>query len=407
MSEMATAALLAGETATTLTAGQYAALDHGFRVLNERLFDGELPLPLFTLQRKSRMAGYYHFEKFRARMPDAKGRRSAVDEIAINPEHFSSSTDEEILSTLLHEMVHLWQCHFGKRPRTCYHDRQWADKMESVGLMPSTTGRPGGKRTGQRVGDYIIPGGVFEALASELISQGWTMPWEDRHAGDVVDDPKGRGEIPVMVQVVAALVKPDTAADAGEGEASGDVGTSGAGADSQTAANFEERYILGHPKQPPHARAGEPWTREEFHELPERLRVAATQALALAKDQTVEASYLGRPLAIARAHVEQLDVKPGPTKRSGVRVKYVCPVCHAAVWGKSGLEMLCVKDSMLFVSERDAIELPQVAHEVMTPTELDGGMVAVPEIVAGPEMEATLTRVGGVQIRHLGQAGGR
>ena len=33
--------------------------------------------------------------------------------------------------------------------------------MESVGLMPSTTGAPGGKRTGQNMSDYPIENGVF------------------------------------------------------------------------------------------------------------------------------------------------------------------------------------------------------------------------------------------------------
>jgi len=33
--------------------------------------------------------------------------------------------------------------------------------MEHIGLMPSDTGRPGGKRTGQKMGHYIIDGGLF------------------------------------------------------------------------------------------------------------------------------------------------------------------------------------------------------------------------------------------------------
>jgi hypothetical protein len=33
--------------------------------------------------------------------------------------------------------------------------------MEEIGLMPSSTGAPGGKKTGQKMSDYIIPGGVF------------------------------------------------------------------------------------------------------------------------------------------------------------------------------------------------------------------------------------------------------
>jgi hypothetical protein len=34
--------------------------------------------------------------------------------------------------------------------------------MERIGLMPSATGAPGGRRTGQRMTHYIIRGGLFD-----------------------------------------------------------------------------------------------------------------------------------------------------------------------------------------------------------------------------------------------------
>ena len=64
--------------------------------------------------------------------------------------------DIEWHSTLVHEMCHLWQEDFGKPSRGGYHNRQWADKMIQVGLMPTDTGEPGGQLTGQRVTHYII-----------------------------------------------------------------------------------------------------------------------------------------------------------------------------------------------------------------------------------------------------------
>ena len=36
-----------------------------------------------------------------------------------------------------------------------YHNAEWASKMESVGLVPSTTGAPGGARVGQAVSHYV------------------------------------------------------------------------------------------------------------------------------------------------------------------------------------------------------------------------------------------------------------
>lgn len=52
--------------------------------------------------------------------------------------------------------------------------------MESIGLMPSSTGLPGGKKTGQKMGDYAIQGGEFLNVSKELINSGITITWFDR-----------------------------------------------------------------------------------------------------------------------------------------------------------------------------------------------------------------------------------
>jgi predicted SprT family Zn-dependent metalloprotease len=56
-------------------------------------------------------------ERIRLRQPD--------HELALNPDEFIGRTDEMILSTLVHEMCHVWQQTYGKSPRRGYHDRQW------------------------------------------------------------------------------------------------------------------------------------------------------------------------------------------------------------------------------------------------------------------------------------------
>ena len=76
---------------------------------------------------------------------------------------------EHVLSTLAHEMVHLWQHHCGKPGRGRYHNRQWAQRMKAIGLHPSSTGKEGGQETGDSVGHYIVPGGPFEVAAHELL----------------------------------------------------------------------------------------------------------------------------------------------------------------------------------------------------------------------------------------------
>lgn len=101
-----------------------------------------------------------------------------IDEIALNPDVFSYQSDKDILDTLVHEMVHQWQYVYGKPSRKAYHNKQWADKMESIGLMPSDTGQPGGKRTGQRMSDYIIIGGKFDRAYNIFFKQYRGIHWQ-------------------------------------------------------------------------------------------------------------------------------------------------------------------------------------------------------------------------------------
>jgi predicted SprT family Zn-dependent metalloprotease len=150
----------------TLTTQEYKKLDAAFEFFNMRLFKGELPPCLITLNRKRNAKGYFFGGMFVSRLASKK-----VDEIALNPETFEDRTDKDILSTLAHEMVHLQQHHFGKPSRNAYHNRQWADWMEEIGLMPTDTGKEGGKRTGQRVTHYIIEGGLFD-LACDVWLKG-------------------------------------------------------------------------------------------------------------------------------------------------------------------------------------------------------------------------------------------
>ena len=80
----------------------------------------------------------------------------------MNPVYFKGRSVEEILSTLVHEQVHVWQSAFGKPGRRRYHNHEWAQKMKKVGFHPSDTGQPGGKETGERVSHYVIAGGPFQ-----------------------------------------------------------------------------------------------------------------------------------------------------------------------------------------------------------------------------------------------------
>jgi SprT-like family len=154
----------------------HAELQQAFVFLNERLFQSQLPDALITLQRKNpRCLGYFSADRFgNTRVSDT------VDEIAMNPQHFRRERIET-LQTLAHEMVHMWQAHYGlKKSQKAYHNAEWGAKMEAIGLMPSNTGKPGGKKTGQQMMDYVIVGGLFEAAARDLIESGFRPTYYDR-----------------------------------------------------------------------------------------------------------------------------------------------------------------------------------------------------------------------------------
>lgn len=154
------------------TATQYSGFSAAYAHFNRELFENSLPNCLITLQRRKGAYGYYSPERFKS----SEGNQT--DEIAMNPRHFKRPANE-VLSTLIHEMVHLWQQHYGKPPAGNYHNKEWAAKMKTVGLYPSTTGKPGGKETSQNVSHYIIERGVFEKACTMFLADGFILYNDD------------------------------------------------------------------------------------------------------------------------------------------------------------------------------------------------------------------------------------
>jgi hypothetical protein len=166
-----------------ITRAEYGAFQKAYDFFNRELFGGSLPDVLVTLQRHARAYGYFAPERFTGRT-----EQTAAHELALNPDGFIGRTDELILSTLAHEMAHVWQQSHGTPPRRSYHDREWAAKMKEIGLQPSTTGEPGGKETGQSVTHYIAPGGAYAAAFAKLKASGFQLHWES-----APDGKQGRG----------------------------------------------------------------------------------------------------------------------------------------------------------------------------------------------------------------------
>ncbi|MCZ2134628.1 MAG: SprT-like domain-containing protein [Burkholderiales bacterium] len=154
----------------------YRELQTAFDHFNRELFsDAPLPSCLITLQREKRTYGYFSPDRFVRRHDGRKAH-----EIALNPAYFGVVPIVEILQTIVHEMAHLWQHEHGKPGRRRYHNVEWANRMEAMGLMPSDTGKPGGKRTGEHMADYPIEGGRFLAATDALLTKDFRVSWLDR-----------------------------------------------------------------------------------------------------------------------------------------------------------------------------------------------------------------------------------
>ena len=157
------------------TTKTYTSLNDAFAFFNRKLFAGRLPACLITMQRSKTAYGYFAGGRF-----GSKDGKEITDEIALNPSHFRERSTEQSLSTLVHEMAHLEQHHFGKPSRSGYHNKEWAGMMKAVGLVPSDTAAPGGREVGQKVSHYIETGGRFERACAELVGKGFDPLYIER-----------------------------------------------------------------------------------------------------------------------------------------------------------------------------------------------------------------------------------
>lgn len=161
------------------TVEAYGLLQIAFSFFNDKLFDRRLPECLITLTRSSFALGYFCAGAF------ANRDGQIAHEISMNPRYLTARGDALSYSTLAHEMAHMDR-HLNGRPNRKggkgvggYHDVVWAETMIRIGLMPSNTGAPDGKRTGYGMSHYIMEGGSFEGACSELLGAGYAINWGD------------------------------------------------------------------------------------------------------------------------------------------------------------------------------------------------------------------------------------
>lgn len=164
------AAVVGAPKVATPTAAQFAAFQALYDYFNAALFGGMLRPVLLNFSRHANSYGFFAPDRW------DDGAASVTHEISLNPSHLKDRDARAVVSTLVHEMAHCWQQEYGQPSRRGYHNEQWAAKMDSIGLVPSSTAAPGGDRTGYRVSHYIEEGGPF-ARAFESMPEGLLLPW--------------------------------------------------------------------------------------------------------------------------------------------------------------------------------------------------------------------------------------
>jgi hypothetical protein len=131
-------------TKTSRLAGQLEKL---FRMLNEDMFGGQLEQPIITIQSTPR--AYGHYSVFPIWTVNGEELRH---EINIGAGSLANRPIEEVVSTLLHEMVHYYDdcvlhvqdCSGSSR---AYHNKRFKETAESVGLIVTKSERYGWAHT--------------------------------------------------------------------------------------------------------------------------------------------------------------------------------------------------------------------------------------------------------------------
>lgn len=297
----------------------YRELQKAYDLFNERLFDSQLPGALLVMTRRKNTFGYYSPKRF------ANREGEVTDEIALNQSYFAVRSVEQVLSTLGHEMCHQWQEHFGSKTRRCYHDKEFATKMESLGLITSDTGYPGGKRVGEKITHYITEDGLFIKVCRELLESSFGIVWYDRFPDPYIVKPPSADD----------MDDDPPAEEGGEGE---DPGAEGK---DKPKAKRKKKAV------------------EKFQPAAVSMpAIQSAQALASTIGLTIEEpptpSPTGgdgepgtAPARVLSPKVSAVLTRPAsgePQARSGNRAKYTCPSCHDNLWGKPGMAILCGKE---------------------------------------------------------------
>ena len=305
----------------------YVELSKAFDHFNQHLFAGELPSCLITLQRQHDTYSYFSAQQF-----VAGSGQGVAHEIALNPSYFALRPAEETMGSLVREMVSLKQHANGTAGRKRYCNKEWADLMEKVGLMPTHTWEPGGNRVGDNVGFYIIEGGEFDAACRALLgTEAYRLTWLDRYP-PAEDKVKSRHKADTLEQHTI-MAHAETVSETSEL------------ADTGAIEPAESQLIDG--EESPayeYIDTGEDTNSESLLTPMPADADSGKIAAPAAPIAAPEPDNKPKPKKLATVDLsalQSLGVEPQARSKSPSRTKYQCPACQSNVWGKAGLALVC------------------------------------------------------------------
>jgi hypothetical protein len=331
------------------TTDTYSELQHAYDYLNEHLFDDRLPKCLITLQRQHDTFGYFSANQF----VKLGGQADFTHEIALNPIYFAVRSIPETLSVMAREMVtlDLLLHSTGKPPRRRYRNKEWAEACEDIGIMPTDTGEPGGKKVGDNIQTYIIEGGKFDLVSAQLCDTEFRLSWVDRFPPQM-----SQHEEVLNLDAGRNATSPTHAADVAPGnddlaDLIARVEDGGNTGNSLLDVIGDDDLPNGHAtpagKSDAQSSSSEPPVKPPQYDEAPRMKV------------------------FAHARSEQLadmGIEPKAKAKNASKTKFKCPVCPANAWGKPSLLLACKGSERKphDVTDMVLVGTPQVEEDLET-----------------------------------------
>lgn len=294
-----------------------------YRYFNRELFGDVLPEPVITLNRRHNTEGYFSAQRFIRR------DETTTHEIGLNPATFATRSVIHVLGTLVREMVNVSTYTAGKAGRKGYHNKHWSETMEAVGLIPTSTGELGGKKTGVKLKHVIVKDGPFETAARVLVESGFEIPWLDRYPVPPVANDQGE----VMGAELMRKSKLDVGVDpdAEEDDHGNDGEEAAAVADDRSVATPQHDVWTPFDQNASADQPGDPSSHAPREYSPSG---ASSSSAGTGNESKPSASEPEPLIVMSRA-------TPKGEKATSSKNKFKCPQCDMQAWAKKTARLMC------------------------------------------------------------------